>query len=84
MKILASGYSGDIDAIDKGKAEKIVTYTKEKMAEAENRKYASDGGGQQTSSLADELAKLAKLKADGIISDAEFQQMKQDLIKKSG
>jgi hypothetical protein len=38
---------------------------------------------QQQSSIADELMKLANLKDKGIISDEEFQQMKQDLIKKS-
>jgi hypothetical protein len=29
-----------------------------------------------------ELAKLAKLKEQGVLSDSEFQQMKQELIKK--
>lgn len=33
-------------------------------------------------SIADELAKLAKLKEQGVLSDSEFQQMKQDLIEK--
>jgi hypothetical protein len=37
---------------------------------------------QQSVSIADELMKLANLKEKGIISDEEFQQMKQDLIKK--
>jgi hypothetical protein len=37
---------------------------------------------QSSISIADELAKLAKLKEQGIISEDEFQQMKQDLIKK--
>jgi Short C-terminal domain len=32
---------------------------------------------------ADELMKLANLKDKGIISDEEFQQMKQDLIRKT-
>jgi hypothetical protein len=35
-----------------------------------------------TLSIADELAKLAKLKEQGVISEAEFQQMKQDLIRR--
>jgi Short C-terminal domain len=35
-----------------------------------------------TISIADELAKLAKLKEQGVISEAEFQQMKQDLIRR--
>jgi hypothetical protein len=34
-----------------------------------------------TISIADELAKLAKLKEQGVISEDEFQQMKQDLIR---
>jgi hypothetical protein len=35
-----------------------------------------------TISIADELAKLAKLKEQGVISEDEFQQMKQDLIRR--
>ena len=37
---------------------------------------------QSSVSIADEIMKLANLKDKGIISDGEFQQMKQDLIKK--
>jgi Bacterial PH domain len=36
----------------------------------------------QTISIADELAKLAKLKEQRVISEDEFQQMKQDLIRR--
>ena len=36
-----------------------------------------------TISIADELAKLAKLKEQGVISESEFQQMKQDLLKRT-
>jgi hypothetical protein len=32
---------------------------------------------------ADEIRKLAKLKEEGILTDEEFKQMKQDLIRKS-
>ena len=35
-----------------------------------------------TISIADKLAKLARLKGQGIISESEFQQMKQELLKK--
>jgi Short C-terminal domain len=35
-----------------------------------------------TISIADELTKLAKLKEQGVLSESEFQQMKQDLLKK--
>jgi Bacterial PH domain/Short C-terminal domain len=34
-----------------------------------------------TMSIADELTKLAKLKEQGVLSESEFQQMKQDLLK---
>jgi Bacterial PH domain/Short C-terminal domain len=37
---------------------------------------------QSSVSIADELMKLANLKEKGIISEDEFRQMKQDLIKK--
>jgi len=37
---------------------------------------------QSSISIADELMKLANLKQQGIISEDEFQQMKQDLIRK--
>jgi Bacterial PH domain/Short C-terminal domain len=36
-----------------------------------------------TISIADELTKLAKLKEQGVISESEFQQMKQDLLKRT-
>ena len=35
-----------------------------------------------TISIADELAKLANLKKQGVITESEFQQMKQDLLKR--
>ena len=35
-----------------------------------------------TTSIADELAKLAKLKDQGVITESKFLQMKQDLISR--
>lgn len=54
----------------------------------DNAKQASTPAIQQiahpvstpTSSVADELAKLAKLKADGILSEEEFQAQKSKLL----
>ncbi len=43
-----------------------------------NDNNASDGA----ISIADEIAKLSKLKADGALSEEEFQKMKNDLIEK--
>ncbi|HKG87686.1 MAG TPA: SHOCT domain-containing protein [Nitrososphaeraceae archaeon] len=37
----------------------------------------------QPISIADEIRKLAKLKEEGIITEEEFKQMKQDLIRKN-
>ncbi len=80
VKIRASGYQGDIDAIAKEKAEKIAQYVRDAI-DKDKKKAAAQAGGSQIS-VADELAKLAKLKEQGILSDAEFLQMKQELMKR--
>jgi len=69
---------GEIDAIPKDKAEKIVDIIKKGIESAKSSQVAPAA----KSSIADELAKIAKLKADGVISDEEFQALKQDLLKK--
>ena len=79
VKIRASGYQGDIDAIAKDKAEKVAQYVRDAMDRAK-KSQAPQAGAQV--SIADELAKLAKLKEQGILSDAEFTQMKQELLKR--
>ena len=43
---------------------------------------SNDDDNNPRISIADELAKLAKLKEQGVISEAEFLQMKQDLLRK--
>jgi len=52
----------------------------DKAKKAQAYQQPSNGGSQL--SVADELAKLAKLKEQGVLSDAEFQQMKQELLKR--
>jgi hypothetical protein len=42
----------------------------------------SNNNNNPTISIADELAKLAKLKEQGVITESEFLQMKQDLIRR--
>lgn len=37
----------------------------------------------QPISVADEIRKLAKLKEEGLITEEEYRQMKQDLIRKN-
>lgn len=71
------GEDGSIDALPKEKAEQLVKIIKERM---ESMKKSSHNTNQI--SIADELAKIAKLKEQGILSEDEFLKMKQELIKK--
>ena len=92
LKIMAEGFAADIDAIDKEKAEKIMSYIEEKM----NQTTISAGQSRtdittaitttsnpQSSSAADELTKLARLKEQGILSEPEFNQIKQEILRGS-
>jgi hypothetical protein len=85
LKIMASGYSGDIDAINKQKAETILSYIREKMdqsSSAGHNQAKSTSTSSPQVSFTDELAKLVKFKEQGVLSEAEFNQMKQELMKK--
>ncbi len=76
---------GIITAIPKKKAEDLLEVIRNGM-DKDRETYGQEQPSQQQQipsiSIADELTKLANLKEKGIISDEEFQQMKQDLIKK--
>jgi len=55
------------------------------IADAQQREqqfqsYVRDAAGSGSPSTADELSKLADLKAKGVITDAEFQQQKAKLL----
>ena|SRR5688500_1929066 len=98
LKIMAEGFAGDIDAIDKEKAEKIMSYIEEKMNHATTSSAvqsrtdptttttaattSTTSNPQSSSSAADELTKIARLKEQGILSEAEFNQMKQEILRK--
>ncbi len=84
IALKAYGYQEDIKGIPKDKAEKIVEYIKDAMRNSPATRSEPSSVPQQQSSLslADELSKLAKLKEQGIISEAEFLEMKQDLMKR--
>ena len=64
IDIYASGYAGEIEAIPKDKAEKIVLLIKGKMEFQLQMNYQ----------------KLAKLREQGVLSDSEFQKLKQKLL----
>jgi hypothetical protein len=88
-----SGQGGQdvmITAIPKKKAEELVEIIRNGIdRDREVYRYQQHQQVQQPPlqqqsliSIADELMKLANLKEKGIISEEEFQQMKQHLIKK--
>jgi hypothetical protein len=71
---------GIITAIPKDKAEDLLEVIRNGMDR--DREVYRHREQPQQQSIADELMKLANLKEKGIISEDEFQQMRQDLIRK--
>ena len=51
-----------------------------KNRDAAFRSYVQDAAGSKASSTAEELSKLADLKAKGVITDAEFEQQKAKML----
>ena len=90
---------GIIEAIPKDKAQDLLEIIRSGMQDDGGGKSAPSKKQQppelleskeytvpfnQSISVADELTKLAKLKEEGILTEEEFKQMKQDLIRKNG
>jgi hypothetical protein len=74
-----------ITAIPKDKAEELLEVIRngmDRQREEYRRPEHNQANTNTIISIADELSKLAKLKEQGIISESEFQEMKQDLLKK--
>src|ERR1051326_3137876 len=85
-----------ITAIPKDKAEDLVEVIRNGMdrqrevyhqqqpqrVDVSTNNNNNNNDNSPTISIADELTKLAKLKEQGVLSESEFQQMKQDLLKK--
>jgi hypothetical protein len=89
---------GIIEAISKDKAQDLLEIIRSGMQSTTNRKSAPSKDqkpkelleskeytrpSNQPISIADEIVKLARLKEEGVITDEEFKQLKQDLIKKN-
>jgi len=85
--------NGVITAIPKEKAEDLIEVIRNGMGKIPEQASSSLAYQQKQQnyrasptsssiSIADELTKLAKLKEQGVISDSEFQKMKQDLINR--
>tara|TARA_Y100000590_G_scaffold462778_1_gene627791 strand:- start:704 stop:1240 length:537 start_codon:yes stop_codon:yes gene_type:complete len=60
----------------------LESITYEEIEATSNQDVGSSSTSDDVSSVADEIAKLAKLRTDGAISEEEFQKMKNDLIEK--
>jgi Bacterial PH domain/Short C-terminal domain len=72
-------HEGVIEALPKDKAEELL--------EIIRRRMKANSTGEATSSIdtisiADEIEKLSRLKQKGILSESEFQKMKQQLSEK--
>jgi hypothetical protein len=79
------GEDGQIDALSKDKGERLFTIIREGIGRAKKATALQSSTpivNQQQITIASELTKLATLKQQGIISEIEFSQMKQDLLKK--
>ena len=86
---------GIIEAISKDKAEDLLEIIRSGMQQDSRRSIASKKqkpttnshetketiSNQSEVSIADELMKLAKLREEGILTEQEFNQMKQKLVK---
>jgi hypothetical protein len=71
---------GLIEALPKGKAEELLEIIRRRMKATNDGQSASS---IDTISVADEIRKLSRLKQDGILSEPEFQKMKQHLLEKT-
>ena len=89
---------GIIEAIPKDKAQDLLEIIRSGMQTSSNRKSAPSKNQKpnelleskeyteppnQSISISDEIRKLAKLKEEGLITEEEFKQTKQDLIRKN-
>jgi hypothetical protein len=87
---------GIIEAIPKDKAQDLLEIIRSGMQTSSNRKSAPSKNQRpnelleskeytipSNQSIADEIRKLAKLREEKIITEDEFKQMKQDLIRKN-
>jgi hypothetical protein len=79
------GEDGQIDALSKDKGERLFTIIREGIDGMKKVAVAQSSSTivKQQISIADELTKLAILNQQGIISEIEFAQLKQDLLEKN-
>ena len=76
LEIIRSGMQNDSGGVKSAPSKKH----KPSSELLESKEYTVPSN--QSISIADEISKLAKLKEEGILTEEEFKQMKQDLIRK--
>ena len=62
-------------------SQRIAPSKKQKSPEGEDHIEENVTALNQSVSIADELQKLANLKEEGVLTEEEFNKMKQDLIR---
>ena len=72
-------HEGVIEALPKDKAEELLEIIRRRMKASSHGESTSN---IVTMSVADEIEKLSRLKQKGILSESEFQKMKQQLLEK--
>ena len=70
---------GVIEALPKDKAEELLEIIRRRMKATSTGEATSS---IDTISIADEIEKLSKLEQNGVLSESEFQKMKQQLLEK--
>jgi hypothetical protein len=79
INLRAAGDSANVSQVEKTDVERIAQVIRDRMALA-HPSSASAGPPPAASSLADELAKLARLRDVGVLSDEEFGAQKAKLL----
>jgi hypothetical protein len=68
-----------IEALPKDKAEELLEIIRRRM---KHNNTGEPTSSIDTISIADEIEKLSRLKQKGILSESDFQKMKQQLLEK--
>jgi len=69
---------GVMEALSKDKAEELLEIIRRRMKESSDDRSIS----VDNISIADEIEKLSTLMKKGVLSESEFQKMKQQLLEK--
>jgi hypothetical protein len=69
---------GVMEALSKDKSEELLEIIRRRMKESSDDKSIS----VDNISIADEIEKLSTLRKKGVLSESEFQKMKQQLSEK--